>query len=289
MSGYLQRLVTRSVGRASGLRTLATPPRRPTLTGPAGLDEQILTETGAPVRSGSASAQPAVPRTRRAAAQDRTVTVSGPSKVAPSMGSRQPTPAPSPASVPSPMQRAMQAGPLQHAVVRSQSSSAPPPGVPGAVAMTPPGAPPRAVQPVLPSLSPQPGLPSPPAMVRETTTRIVVKNPAASPPNPLSPGATPSPATMTPPSRSPTPPIGGLARPSAAALVRAPIEPRAANPPSPPPAPRSATLQIGRINVEVQAAAPPQTAVAPRTAPLAPRGVLSGSALLGQRFGFGQI
>jgi hypothetical protein len=70
------------------------------------------------------------------------------------------------------------------------------------------------------------------------------------------------------------------------APARAPVEPRVAAvpPPAPPPA---AALQIGRIEVAVQA--PPAMAAAPRrAAPAAPRGMLSGSALLGQRFGFGQ-
>jgi hypothetical protein len=55
------------------------------------------------------------------------------------------------------------------------------------------------------------------------------------------------------------------------------------------PPPRQASLQIGRIEVEVQAAPLPQAAAPRRAAPQAPRGVLSGSALLGSRFGLGQL
>jgi len=126
-------------------------------------------------------------------------------------------------------------------------------------------------------------------MIREITTRVVVRDPAASPAYAGPPNAVPSPVTAALSPRAPPPMVSGAAKLPAPTSVRGPIEPRAANPPSPPPAPRSATLQIGRINVEVQAAPAPQTAAASRPAPLAPRGVLSGSALLGQRFGFGQI
>jgi hypothetical protein len=54
------------------------------------------------------------------------------------------------------------------------------------------------------------------------------------------------------------------------------------------PPPRGPSLQIGRIEVAVQAPPPPAPPAPRRAAPAAPRGVLSGSALLGQRFGFGQ-
>jgi hypothetical protein len=69
--------------------------------------------------------------------------------------------------------------------------------------------------------------------------------------------------------------------------ARTPVEPRAVAV-SPPPPPRGATLQIGRIEVAVQA--PPQrpAATTRHAAPPAPRGRLTGSPLLGQRFGFGQ-
>jgi hypothetical protein len=45
-------------------------------------------------------------------------------------------------------------------------------------------------------------------------------------------------------------------------------------------------LQIGRIEVEVLPA--PAAPARARPAPAASRGVLGGSAMLGQRFGFGQ-
>jgi hypothetical protein len=69
--------------------------------------------------------------------------------------------------------------------------------------------------------------------------------------------------------------------------VRGPIEPPAAVVAAAPPA-RGPALQIGRIEVSVQAPPPAPSPTPRRAAPAAPRGMLSGSALLGQRFGFGQ-
>src|SRR5262245_23071766 len=52
MAGYLQRLVTRSVGRPAPPTARATPPLRPLLAGPAGFVEEVLTplETVPPER-----------------------------------------------------------------------------------------------------------------------------------------------------------------------------------------------------------------------------------------------
>ncbi len=70
--------------------------------------------------------------------------------------------------------------------------------------------------------------------------------------------------------------------------VRSPAESRVATR-SPPPSSRGATLHIGRIEVTVSAPTPVPAAVAPsRAASPAPLGLLSGSPMLGQRFGLGQ-
>ena len=301
MAGYLQRLVARSIGAPAGEVAFATPTRRTSAAATARLsdaptppsEETGISETISRHPAAEPSVAP-VPRTTRAPSLGATPAAlpaqatTAVRPVPPQSFDRprtpmiaRPTPAVSPATTrdtPPPLaiatqsaeasipRRELPAPPVPPPLGHVSASIAPPPqSVP---ARSPPAPPSEALN------GPAPRVPLP--------ATAVPPDRAAGPPA----SATPEPRAATSVGAPPAPPRSAVSRASTAEPVTPRLVP-AAVPPAPP---RSATLRIGRIEVEVLPNRAPAAPVTPPPSPApAPRGVLSGSPLLGQRFGFGQI
>ena len=268
MPGYIQRLVTRSTGRRASPESLVAPSRPPSPTGPAGFIEEIAApiEGQAPVgvpavsatqiQQGRTAIEPALPASRA----ERLLLSQPPQAPARPGPVQPPTRPPSAPAMP-------EATPTRDILRPTREVAA---GTPDARARETPRdtVVPRPQQPSM--------APSPAARLLAEPLRL-----APNPPKPLSPPVASRPLERSAPSV--------IQRSSAARSTSAqvPVTPRPAAVP-PPVAPRGPSLQIGRIEVAVQAPAPTPAAVPRRVAPPGPRGVLSGSPLLGHRFGFGQ-
>ncbi len=305
MAGYLQRLALRAVGQSPGTGPVTRQPR-PVVAGPVGLEDTTVSSAVAQAPHAPARAGPA-PRPARAVQPPDPATPApmptarplAPPRIAPAAPGPEPTagqsvPGSAQPVVPPAIRAPMPSIGRPEAAFQSPARSAVPPrpaisgprvlrqgdqpeaGASRSVAPEAQVAPISAAARLQPSATPQSPTPlitpRPPLPTRTSAERR--PEPIARPRDDPGTAAVQSPSSASP------------ARSAAVPLVTPPLR----QPPVPPPQTPAPLLQIGRISVEVMPESRAQTAVQPRRpAPSAPSGVLSGSSMLGQRFGLGQV